>query len=120
CVPFGVCEPCPDDALHEPFCQPFGNRRLLHCNVAEPASSHNTVAHSLLGTDSGTHEHEAGETLAWESCGRVVVKERVDFYEFIVCNAFFAIIAVALTYLRLKRLEQRKSRQVAARITRAR
>ena len=53
--------------LHEPFCQPFGNRRLLHCREA----------------DSPDVDKE-GELLAWESCGRIVAKERADFFEFVV------------------------------------
>lgn len=52
--------------LSLPFCQPFGNRRLLHCIPA--------------GADEGT----AGEVPAWEACGKVLKKEKRDFYEFIV------------------------------------
>jgi hypothetical protein len=51
----------------QPFCQPFGNRRLLHC---KPSSS---------GSES------TGEVPAWEACGKVVKQERQDFYEFVVC-----------------------------------
>lgn len=53
---------------NQPFCQPFGNRRLLHCKP----SSHDTKA------------KQAGEVPAWEACGKVVAKERQDFWEFVV------------------------------------
>ncbi|KAH9991588.1 hypothetical protein BJV77DRAFT_1116499 [Russula vinacea] len=36
CRLFGECEPCPREVLREPFCQPFGNRRLLHCFPPSP------------------------------------------------------------------------------------
>lgn len=49
---------------HQPFCQPFGNRRLLHCR---PASGEGK-----------------GVTPAWEACGKVIMKEQRDFYEFVV------------------------------------
>ncbi|KAH9941119.1 uncharacterized protein BXZ73DRAFT_75091 [Epithele typhae] len=89
CLPFGICEPCPDDSLHEPFCQPFGNRRLVHCLPAPSGTP----------TPTGPHVHAPsatvlGEIPAWESCGRIVERERADFYEFLACNAFLALLAV--------------------------
>jgi hypothetical protein len=51
--------------LKEPFCMPFGNRRLLHCMPAR-------------GGD------DAHEVPAWEACGKVVKKEQRNFYEFVV------------------------------------
>ncbi|KIK70245.1 hypothetical protein GYMLUDRAFT_34731 [Collybiopsis luxurians FD-317 M1] len=55
CTPFGVCEPCPPDELDKPFCQPFGNRRLMHCQNAttsstsfSPSSRHRPHAHKIL------------------------------------------------------------------------
>ncbi|KAI0698082.1 hypothetical protein C8T65DRAFT_813422 [Cerioporus squamosus] len=110
CVPFGTCEPCPDDALHEPFCQPFGNRRLMHC---VPASS--TKSPSIPHNHSPT-ESPQGEIPAWESCGRIVEKERADFYEFFACNLFIAILAIAVLFARSKRLQAIQARQLAARI----
>ena len=32
---------------------------------------------------------------AWESCGRLVPKERADFFEFVLCNVIFAALALA-------------------------
>ncbi|TFK85213.1 hypothetical protein K466DRAFT_646953 [Polyporus arcularius HHB13444] len=110
CVPFGTCEPCPDDALHEPFCQPFGNRRLMHCVPASSAGS------PTLPHDHPPTEPPKGEIPAWESCGRIVEKERADFYEFFVCNLFIAILAIAVLLARSKRLQAIQARQLAARI----
>ncbi|KAJ7598556.1 hypothetical protein C8J56DRAFT_770871, partial [Mycena floridula] len=104
CRPFGACEACPPDSLQEPFCQPFGNRRLLHCmNTTEP------LDHPGL-------QHPAGEALAWESCGRIVKQERADFYEFVACNVLFAAVALAILFARSRRLELMHARQLAARI----
>ncbi|KIM71352.1 hypothetical protein PILCRDRAFT_28765, partial [Piloderma croceum F 1598] len=104
CRPFGRCEPCPEDALHEPFCKPFGNRRLVHFPPQHPPPSHpnpNTLQ---------------GETPAWESCGRIPEKEREDFWEFVACNVLFAIIFLFILFARSKRLQALKGRQLAARI----
>ncbi|EPQ53628.1 hypothetical protein GLOTRDRAFT_139794 [Gloeophyllum trabeum ATCC 11539] len=92
CRPFGRCEPCPDDALHEPFCQPFGNRRLMHCQASQ------------------------GETPAWQSCGRIPEQERADFYEFVACNLAFALVALGLVVVRTRRMEAMLARRIAARI----
>lgn len=67
------------------------------------------------------HEHPDGkplqdETLAWESCGRIVIQERADFWEFIVCNLLFVFIALVVVFLRLKRMNTMQARQLAARI----
>ena len=98
--------------LHEPFCQPFGNRRLVHC---VPVSA----AGSLTTTSPHTHASNdlpKGETPAWESCGRIVEKERADFYEFFACNFFIALFAIAILLARSKRLQAIQARQLAARI----
>ena len=63
---------------NQPFCQPFGNRRLLHCKP----SSHDTQKDGK----------SAGEVPAWEACGRVVKKERQDFWEFVVSSALGPVI----------------------------
>jgi hypothetical protein len=57
-----------------------------------------------------------GETLAWESCGRIVVQERADFWEFVACNLLFICIALLLVFWRLKRMNAMQARQLAARI----
>ncbi|KAI0031323.1 hypothetical protein K488DRAFT_52344, partial [Vararia minispora EC-137] len=104
CRPYGHCEPCPDDALQEPFCQPFGNRRLMHCfSSTDPEAKH-------------TSDPPKGETPAWESCGRIVERERADFWEFVACNVFFAAVAIFIVVVRSKRLQTLHARQLAARI----
>jgi len=138
CRPFGTCEPCPEDALHEPFCKPFGNRRLMHCTsvtTTEPSSSHSPEApspdqpptqpnikvppkhHSVPSHPPPPNPHALeGETPAWESCGRIPEKEREDFWEFVACNVFFAAISLFVLFARSKRLQTLKGRQLAARI----
>ncbi|KAF5318575.1 hypothetical protein D9619_010675 [Psilocybe cf. subviscida] len=103
CTPFGACEPCPPDAINEPFCQPFGNRRLMHC-INGTAPDHTQ--------DGGV----TGEVPAWETCGRIVPKERADFYEFVACNVAFAAIALGVLFFRSRRLQVDRARQLAARI----
>ncbi|OSD02705.1 hypothetical protein PYCCODRAFT_1452182 [Trametes coccinea BRFM310] len=123
CKPFGTCEPCPEDALHEPFCQPFGNRRLMHCLPASSATTTSvldhrpTNTHATFASDAPLPTHTAhGETLGWESCGRIVEKERADFYEFFASNLLIAVAAIAVVLARTKRLQAMQARQLAARI----
>ncbi|KAE9396427.1 hypothetical protein BT96DRAFT_1021333 [Gymnopus androsaceus JB14] len=135
CIPFGVCEPCPSDELDKPFCQPFGNRRLIHChNSTSSTPSGSSNAHEVPrlpppGQHNNDYEHEyhpppssphspssVGETPAWESCGRIVSQERADFYEFIACNVLFAIGAILVVYVRSRRQHALHARQLAARI----
>lgn len=54
--------------LKQPFCMPFGNRRLLHC----------------VPRGAGADAHKIP---AWEACGKVVKQEKHDFYSFIVSEA---------------------------------
>ena len=57
-----------------------------------------------------------GEIPAWESCGRIVEKERGDFYEFFACNFVIAVLAVGVVLWRSKQLKAMQTRQLAARI----
>ncbi|KDQ10243.1 hypothetical protein BOTBODRAFT_36355 [Botryobasidium botryosum FD-172 SS1] len=107
CRPFGECEPCPEAALHEPFCKPFGNRRLIHCLPYDslPKSEDDAKKGPILG-----------ETPAWESCGRVIAVERADFWEFVMCNVIFAGISLFILFIRGQRLAMQQYRRLAARI----
>jgi len=140
CVPFGTCEPCPDDALHEPFCQPFGNRRLMHCrpphtppssapSVTDPtnpgpttSSSNSHAKHTTSQLDSHhtkqayPSDRNVGEIPAWESCGRIVEKERADFYEFFGFNLVLAGLAIFGVLARTRTLQAMQARHLAARI----
>jgi len=114
CTPFGVCEPCPVDSMNQPFCQPFGNRRLMHCInstsiVSSPEPPNGPVDHP-------NSPHPEGEILAWESCGRIPATERADFYEFVACNVVFALISLCILFLRSRRLQLMQARQLAVRI----
>ncbi|KAH9000844.1 hypothetical protein EDB86DRAFT_462167 [Lactarius hatsudake] len=129
--------------MREPFCQPFGNRRRLHCLPSPPAPGSDlehpfansnpddrpaAVTHppGSYGVDSNEpHRHAdgkllEGETVAWESCGRIVVQERADFWEFVACNLLFVCIALVLVILRSKRMSAVHARQLATRIGLAR
>lgn len=57
-----------------------------------------------------------GELAAWESCGRIVPKERADFYEFVGCNLVFALVALGVLFVRMKRVKMSQARWLAARI----
>ncbi|KDQ60131.1 hypothetical protein JAAARDRAFT_125636, partial [Jaapia argillacea MUCL 33604] len=125
CRPFGRCQPCPEDALHQPFCQPFGNRRLMHCFNASlshppPPPSHVTppIHHppNLDDDDDDYPAHPEGEIPAWQSCGRIVEQERADFWEFIACNIAFAAVSLFVLLARSRRLQAQQARQLAARI----
>ncbi|KAF9260551.1 hypothetical protein L218DRAFT_574517 [Marasmius fiardii PR-910] len=117
CWPVGDCEPCPRDVLNEPFCQPFGTRRLMDCFNDIPG-----------GVDASSptlqpHIHPpVGEkaTRAWQPCGRIVNQERADFFEFVACNVVLAIVAILIVLWRTKRMHMLQTRQLAARIGRIR
>ncbi|KAJ7033151.1 hypothetical protein C8F04DRAFT_1261242 [Mycena alexandri] len=137
CTPAGDCVPCPADSLQEPFCQPFGSRRLMHCVNANgttplPPSSPPPPAHtghapvlplddralklpSLSPRADPAHTH-AGETLAWAACGRILAQERADFFEWVACNLLFAAVALFGVYTRARRQRVLQARQLAARI----
>jgi len=141
CTPFGACERCPESSSNEPFCQPFGNRRLMHCVNA--SSSLIPPHHDKLPNDQYGHgvrpggsrysssppfdsdtdfdiifklQHPEGETPAWESCGRIVDQEQADFLEFVLCNVLFASVALVILGIRSKRMHALQARQLAARI----
>ncbi|KAF9444019.1 hypothetical protein P691DRAFT_737092 [Macrolepiota fuliginosa MF-IS2] len=145
CKPFGLCEKCPEEALHQPFCQPFGNRRLLHCrritsnssstpsasgpesNNVEPSSNDNDnvdarphYAQRPPSLDDSPPPADTttpqGEILAWGSCGRVTSTERADFFEFAAVNLLFVCVGVAVVVWRLSRMRVLHARQLAARI----
>ncbi|KAF8156992.1 hypothetical protein B0H34DRAFT_783203 [Crassisporium funariophilum] len=120
CTPFGACEPCPPDAMNQPFCQPFGNRRLMHClnttSTTPPPSTPHPPPNDGPPQHPPTVPHPKGETLAWESCGRIPARERADFYEFVACNVAFALIALGILLLRSRRMQLMQARQLAARI----
>ncbi|ODN79659.1 hypothetical protein L202_03597 [Cryptococcus amylolentus CBS 6039] len=104
CRPFGECSPCPKDELDQAFCFPFGNRRLLHCLPSNSSSA--------SASDGG----QQGEVPAWEACGKVVKKERQDFYEFVTTNVLFLVFALVILWGRTSALAAQQYRQLAARI----
>lgn len=125
CRPVGDCEACPHELLHEPFCQPFGNRRRMHCvNITATALFPSIPVHigaplpphSALTQPHSNDNRQLDETTAWESCGRIVDQERADFWEFIACNVLFAGISLFVLFARSRRLQALQARQLAARI----
>ena len=107
--------------MNEPFCQPFGNRRLMHCinstAIAQPSSEETQPSSNVKGpADHPNTPHPEGEILAWESCGRIPARERADFYEFVACNVVFALISLCVVFIRSRRLQLMQARQLAARI----
>lgn len=94
----------------------------MHCvngTSTGPADNTHTTGTDATPTSSLDHdepEHPEGETLAWESCGRIPSRERADFYEFIACNILFAVISLVVLFARSKRLQAIHARRLAARI----
>ena len=104
--------------LDEPFCRPFGNRRLMHCvNATSTTPQSNQYADF---DEPRTPGAEGGKTIAWESCGRIPRLERADFFEFVACNIAFVIIALAMVLWRSRVVRNRQARVLAARIGLAR
>ncbi|WOO80527.1 uncharacterized protein LOC62_03G004054 [Vanrija pseudolonga] len=99
CRPLGECEPCPADELNEPFCKPFGNRRVLHCIPANASEEKNPI-----------------ELPAWEACGKVIKKEQRSFYEFVTANLLLLIVCLTIYGVRTSTLAAQQYRQLAARI----
>ncbi|CED84817.1 hypothetical protein [Phaffia rhodozyma] len=115
CRPFGECERCPASQRHEPFCQPYGNRRLLHC-VPKGSLHHPNNPGGDPSTSPSSHELHENEIPAWEACGRVVSKERTDYWEFVTVNMLFFVLATTLMLLRGRKLATLQYRMLAARI----
>lgn len=67
----------------EPFCQPYGNRRLLHC--VPKGHLHHLEPHDPSLSE-GEQQHEK-EIPAWEACGKVITMERNDYWEFVVSSS---------------------------------
>ena len=80
-----------------------------------PGTNEGSDATPTSSLDHDEPEHPEGETLAWESCGRIPSRERADFYEFIACNILFAVISLVVLFARSKRLQAIHARQLAAR-----
>ncbi|GAA5945465.1 hypothetical protein JCM1841_002844 [Sporobolomyces salmonicolor] len=55
---------------------------------------------------------------AYEACPRVVPRERADFFEFVLCNLFFACAALSVLVYRQRTLAGRQFGKLAARIMR--
>lgn len=53
---------------------------------------------------------------AYESCGRIVEKERADFFEFVLTNVIFAALALTGVLIRSERMRAVRARRLAARI----
>ncbi|KAL5514320.1 hypothetical protein ACEPAG_2408 [Sanghuangporus baumii] len=136
CHPAGSCEPCPEDLLQEPYCQPFGNRRLLHCVEvpSTPESDRPSPDTRPDGEGPETDDNRDGDIPhvppphhpasrppqsalpAYESCGRRVPKERADFLEFVLCNVIFTALALTGVLIRSERMRAVRARRLAARI----
>ncbi|KAM0789422.1 hypothetical protein ACM66B_000247 [Microbotryomycetes sp. NB124-2] len=56
------------------------------------------------------------ELYTWEACSRVLPQEREDFFEFVLCNMFFATVSVVVLWYRHRALASRQYGTLAARI----
>jgi hypothetical protein len=118
--------------MDEPFCKPFGNRRVVHCLLQKPDGP-NVGSDSHIGTSSGSHPI-LGEIPAWETCGRSVAIETADFWEFVVsvvllrkllvgllicnqlCNIALASVALFILYTRSRAVASVRRKALVARI----
>ncbi|GAA6021771.1 hypothetical protein JCM10207_002052 [Rhodosporidiobolus poonsookiae] len=69
--------------------------------------------------EAGLARRQSGVQLkvqAWEACPRVLKAEKEDFFEYILCNAFFAVVALAFLVYRQRALALRQYGRLAARI----
>jgi len=92
----------------------------MHC-APDDDDDDSTTSSSTLSSQRQQDGHppppgSKGKTPAWQSCGRIVSKERSDYFEFILCNALFAAGGLALLFARSRRMELMQARQLAARI----
>ncbi|KAH7092885.1 hypothetical protein BKA62DRAFT_64255 [Auriculariales sp. MPI-PUGE-AT-0066] len=116
CIQFGVCEKCPPAALHEPYCQPYGSRRLLHCTPRDEPPNNDDHGHIQAPGAAGGHKDNDGHTPAWESCGRTHAKEREEYWQFVLCNLFFTLLGLVLLFSRSQVVASMQARRLAARI----
>lgn len=80
CRALSECEPCPASTRNHPFCRPYGNRRLVSCEVLrEPSAPGPSGASS-----SKPQPPSDAEFVGWEACGKVVRNETRDYLEFVV------------------------------------
>ena len=102
--------------MQEPFCQPFGNRRLLHCLAVSDALKDEAEHGPEPPAGHPGSKPPQSALPAWESCGRRVPKERADFFEFVLSNIIFAALALTGVLVRSERMRAVRARRLAARI----
>ncbi|KAG8970684.1 hypothetical protein FRC03_004066 [Tulasnella sp. 419] len=127
----GLCERCPESSINEPFCQPYGNRRLIKClpktpeneRLLEEAAKAQAEAERLGSKFNWGRKKNPtpkishlGETPAWEACGKVIAVERADFWEFLLCNLIFVSLSLFVVLARSKKLAAIQYRKLVARI----
>ncbi|GAA5865260.1 hypothetical protein JCM1840_003967 [Sporobolomyces johnsonii] len=74
---------------------------------------------SLEGTNANARRQSSGVQRmveAYEACPRVVRQEKADFFEFVLCNLFFACAALSVLVYRQRTLAGRQFGRLAARI----
>ncbi|GAA5824480.1 hypothetical protein JCM11251_000440 [Rhodosporidiobolus azoricus] len=53
---------------------------------------------------------------AWEACPKVLKQEKEDFFEYVLCNVFFALLSLSVLVYRQRTLALRQFGRLAARI----
>ncbi|GAA5902076.1 hypothetical protein JCM5296_006598 [Sporobolomyces johnsonii] len=73
---------------------------------------------SLEGTTNARRQSSGVQRMveAYEACPRVVRQEKADFFEFVLCNLFFACAALSVLVYRQRTLAGRQFGRLAARI----
>ena len=88
----------------------------MHCTFDDNSTTSSSTMSSRQSGGRSPQSGSIGEIPTWQSCGRIVSKERSDYFEFILCNALFAAGALVMLFARSRRLEIMHARQLAARI----
>ncbi|GAA5871806.1 hypothetical protein JCM16303_000872 [Sporobolomyces ruberrimus] len=61
-------------------------------------------------------EDGRGRIMTWEACPKVVKREQSDYFEFVLCNLFFALAGLAVLLYRQRTLAGRQFGKLVARI----
>ncbi|GAA5936410.1 uncharacterized protein JCM15063_001879 [Sporobolomyces koalae] len=61
-------------------------------------------------------DHQTDQGLYWEACPRVIKQEQSDYFEFVLCNLFFALAGLSVLLYRQRTLAGRQFGKLAARI----
>ncbi|KAJ4465432.1 hypothetical protein C8R41DRAFT_781805, partial [Lentinula lateritia] len=101
CFPFGECEPCPPDEVLTFVFLRYNSRRSYYNSLINLSTGNTIPVRTTPSHPSSRVSAIIGETPAWEFCGRIISRERADWYESIACNVLSAVGAMLVIYIRV-------------------